>query len=539
MAPAVSRLPLVLLLLAAACILAGGVALSRREQVVRLPQEREPLRLFASALQKELLKLEALHQKHLRDLSQRVSTGDAVRTQQECETIVGVVACTFLPRGRARAEEHLRLPGISPTAYPQPTFESPSLARADLRVLEPAHFLESIAPPQGWLEDPGWPLTYWSQTPKGILVFLTIEPRQVQAATTAWMQSWLSNQPAFARLLDDHARITLPDGSLLNDATAASTSEDREAPHWSQVLATRYGNWHLISWDRQETRVSHHDPTLAIAATLSVMIALLGILVFHQQRRAHRLAAQRVSFVNRVSHELRTPLTNMLLNLDLIEESLPDSSSRAGSRLALVREEAARLARLIENVLTFSRAEQGRLKLHAVPCHPREVVAAVVTQFSEGFTRRDIRVTCSHSGNDIPCELDADALSQITANLLSNVEKYAPGAPVHITTNQSPTRLEMTVRDEGQGIPPSEADRIFSPFIRLDDRVRAGVTGTGLGLSIARELAERMGGTLRLQPSEKGAAFVLNVPLASSTTPLERTTSSSTPPHFKEEAALS
>ncbi len=521
MTPVVSRLPLVLLLLAAGCILGGGVVLSRREQTVRTPREREPLRQQAAALQKELLRLEALHQNHLRDLCLRLAMGESVRTQQECENIVGVVACTFLPRNRTRAEEHVRVGRGPAGAYPTPTFEAPSLARADLRVLDAAVFGDPLAPLQGWLEDPGWPLLYWHQSPKGHVVFLTIESRDVQQATSGWLRSWLQGQPAFARLLQSgSAQLLGPDGKSLDDATAHAPDPGSEPPHWSQALATRYGNWHLVSWDKVETRLIHHAPTLLVAGALSVMVALLGIFIHHQQRRAGRLAAQRVSFVNRVSHELRTPLTNMMLNLDVIGDALPEDARHAGTRLALVREEAARLARLIENVLTFSRAEQGLLKMHATLCRPREVVDAVAAQFATGFARRDITVVRSHMGDDTPCVVDADALSQITANLLSNVEKYAPGVPVQVRTLRRETRLELAVSDDGPGIPPTDASRIFTPFVRLDDRVTAGVTGTGLGLSIARELAERMGGTLRLETEGNvGACFILEVPVSASPGP--------------------
>jgi signal transduction histidine kinase len=263
-----------------------------------------------------------------------------------------------------------------------------------------------------------------------------------------------------------------------------------------------------------ETMMTHHRPTLAIAGALSTLVALLGAFVHVQQSRARRLAMQRVSFVNRVSHELRTPLTNMLLNLDVIEHLLP-ANSRAGSRLVMVREEARRLARLIDNVLTFSRREQGALKVHAVECRPCGIVDDVLAHFAPGFARRDIAVTRRHDGGDASCLLDADALSQITANLLSNVEKYAPGVPVEVCTFQDNARFKLRVCDEGPGIPATDAGQIFQPFVRLDDRVTANATGTGLGLSIARELAERMGGSLRLERRETGACFVLEVPFAS------------------------
>jgi signal transduction histidine kinase len=217
--------------------------------------------------------------------------------------------------------------------------------------------------------------------------------------------------------------------------------------------------------------------------------------------------------VNRVSHELRTPLTNMLLNLDVVKDSLPEADTEPTSRLGLVREEAGRLARLIENVLTFSRREQGTLKLHAVECHPREVVDCILAQFTPAFARRGITVAREHEGDDASCVLASDALSQITANLFSNVEKYAPNVPVHVRTVQRADTFLLVVSDRGPGIPASEQERIFEPFARMDDRVNAGVTGTGLGLSIARELAQRMGGKLGMETGGKGACFILEIPL--------------------------
>jgi signal transduction histidine kinase len=221
--------------------------------------------------------------------------------------------------------------------------------------------------------------------------------------------------------------------------------------------------------------------------------------------------------VNRVSHELRTPLTNMLLNLDVVKDSLPEADTEPTSRLGLVREEAGRLARLIENVLTFSRREQGTLKLHAVECRPRDVVDVILAQFAPAFARRGIKVTRSHEGEEATCILDADALSQIAANLFSNIEKYAPNVPARVRTVQRDGTFSLVVSDHGPGIPAGEQQRIFQPFSRVDDRVNAGVTGTGLGLSIARDLAQSMGGKLRMESAEQSACFILEIPLVAST----------------------
>jgi signal transduction histidine kinase len=259
-------------------------------------------------------------------------------------------------------------------------------------------------------------------------------------------------------------------------------------------------------------QVRYNTTTLATTAVLAVIVALLGVLLYSQQRRAAALAVQRVSFVNRVSHELRTPLTNILLNLDLAAESLDAAPRDAERRLALVQEEARRLGRLIDNVLTFSRHEQGKLRAEVKACVPASVIAAVVEQFAPSFARRGFEVRCLGNATD-PCLLDVDAFAQILGNLLSNVEKYVPGGLVEIGGSYTHGVLYVVVGDQGPGIPAEAAERIFRPFERLENRITEGASGTGLGLAIARDLAAAMGGTLQLLPSaHHGALFQLRVP---------------------------
>jgi signal transduction histidine kinase len=258
--------------------------------------------------------------------------------------------------------------------------------------------------------------------------------------------------------------------------------------------------------------------TLVASGALAVFVAALGVLIFGQQTRAAALAAQRVSFVNRVSHELRTPLTNILLNIDLATDTLDDAPREATRRLDLVQEEARRLGRLIDNVLTFSRHEQGKLRVEPRACIPASVIAAVVEQFAPSLARRALEVRCTGDVAN-PCLLDADAFAQILANLVSNVEKYVPGGVVEIGGELREETLTVTVTDQGPGIPAEAAERIFLPFERLDSRINEGASGTGLGLAIARDLAVAMGGTLRLAPSTRGACFELRIP-APPATPL-------------------
>ncbi|MFN7563293.1 MAG: sensor histidine kinase, partial [Prosthecobacter sp.] len=337
-----------------------------------------------------------------------------------------------------------------------------------------------------------------------VAVLLTIDRAAVQEAMT----KQLRQNKRLPQLLSGPDLLRQEDGAVLHRAGTVPESP----PDVLMSIGSRFGGWQLASWDARESRVTYDTPILASSMALGVLIVLGGLSMDAQQRRAAKMAAQRVSFVNRVSHELRTPMTNILLNLDVIEESLPEASQ---DRFGLIREEAGRLSRLIENVLTFSKSEEGRLKLQNGPSRPAEVVEKVLRQFEPALARRGISLTHTHEGSRDEIVLDADALAQITANLLSNVEKYAPNAPASLRTTQNEREFTLTVCDGGPGIAEKDAERVFEPFERLDDRVSAGVSGAGLGLSIARDLATRMGGELRLAAVEKGACFEFKLSLQS------------------------
>jgi signal transduction histidine kinase len=277
-------------------------------------------------------------------------------------------------------------------------------------------------------------------------------------------------------------RLELPTGTATGPAALLM-------PH-----RTRLGEWQVQAWDRRQVATTHDSATLILACGIAAALLLLGAFLSIQQRRALRLAEERVSFVNRVSHELGSPLTNILLNLDLSLRSLNDRPAESRRRLSLVNEEVQRLARLVSNVLTFSRGERKTLDLRPAACIPDEVVEAVLAQFQPSLERRKVSVEWQR-GASSGTRLDPDALAQITGNLISNVEKYAShGGWLGLETRMENNRFQLRVRDRGPGIPPRQKERIFEAFERVHRGVSEGSSGTGLGLSIARDLARRMGG---------------------------------------------
>lgn len=297
-------------------------------------------------------------------------------------------------------------------------------------------------------------------------------------------------------------------------------------------LAAPFGAWKLSVRAPAEA-LGGAGSRVGWRAGLASAALVLGWLAFHLYRESTRVwreAAQRVSFVNQVSHELKTPLTNIALYADLagqrLENEAPQPPAPAESAepaatgvrecLSVISSESARLGRLINNVLAFSKHQHGRLQPRLRPVEAAAPMRAALEPFARAFAEKglavewDLRLTRSVLA-------DPEWLEQIISNLLSNVEKYASaGGVARLGTREAAGRAELWVADLGPGVPPALREKIFAPFFRASDRVDEGVSGTGLGLAIARGLAHAMGGTLEMRPpaDAPGAVFVLALPLA-------------------------
>ncbi|MGV3663984.1 MAG: sensor histidine kinase [Prosthecobacter sp.] len=509
-----------MMLLLACCIAVGGMLVARREVETRRVRDRQPQRELARAMQGEVLKLEVLYEGHLQQTGRAVmgQASNLEAARRMAGNVEGIQRVSWLSSAKvATAETHLNLlDREAALLLPEPTLERQHAGLPRLRVLLTTSQVSQrgAARSQGWIDEPGKPLMYAVHESNSVVV-LTLDRAAVERAINQHFSIWLPENLGALERLGGPDQVQKSEGSpLISVGSIPGWPPDVLAP-----VASRFGAWHIASWDERVSGLTYHGPTLAGALALAVLVAGCGIGLSVAQRRAALLARQRVSFVNRVSHELRTPMTNILLNLDVIEDAVPES---AAGRFALVREEAGRLSRLIENVLTFSRREEGRLRLQNVRCVPGQVVDDIARQFEPALQRRGIVLTRTHEGARSEALLDADALAQITANLLSNVEKYAPNVPATVRTVQTAGSFTLVVTDAGQGIDTQDAGSVFEPFYRVDDRVEAGVSGAGLGLSIARDLAQRMGGELRLLPAEKGACFELRIPLTTRPDPTDQ-----------------
>ncbi|MBL9147998.1 MAG: HAMP domain-containing histidine kinase [Phycisphaerae bacterium] len=221
-------------------------------------------------------------------------------------------------------------------------------------------------------------------------------------------------------------------------------------------------------------------------------------------------------FASSVTHELRTPLTTFRLYSEMLAEGIVPDPQRQREYLETLRDESARLGVLVENVLAWSRVEEGR-----TPSEPRPLtVAALVAEITPVLERR-----CQEAGvsferaddvNGSTVTTDPDRVRQILFNLVDNACKYAGrGARVALRATVGNGVLRLAIEDNGPGVPQRIRHKIFRAFDRGERGPGDSVRGLGLGLAISSELARSLGGRLRCAdaPTGSGAVFALELPL--------------------------
>jgi signal transduction histidine kinase len=226
-----------------------------------------------------------------------------------------------------------------------------------------------------------------------------------------------------------------------------------------------------------------------------------------------QLDTARKEFVANASHELRTPLFSLGGFLELMSDEDLDEETRAGF-LATTREQVERLTRLSADLLDLSRIDAGRLHVER-----EEVVLADVAR----ALADELQPIAEASGHTLALDTEPDAWAladeerviQIGRALVANAIVHTPaGTQVVVRTGGGGEHALLSVTDDGPGIPEEHADRIFDRFYRVEG---AQASGSGLGLAIARELAERMGGTVELVLEGGRTTFTLALPAVAAT----------------------
>jgi signal transduction histidine kinase len=215
-----------------------------------------------------------------------------------------------------------------------------------------------------------------------------------------------------------------------------------------------------------------------------------------------------------IAHELRTPLSVLQIDLESIEDGLAEPTPEVVTRL---QEEVTLLNRLVEDLRMLSLAEAGELKLEVQPVDVAHLVQTAVERVRGAAQDKEVSLT-SELPEGLPAVAgDAQRLSQVLSNLLSNALRHTPqGGQIAVGARQVDGKdVRITVQDNGEGIPADELPHVFERFYRTDHARSRDTGGSGLGLTIARSLVEAHNGRIWVESVEhKGSTFTFSLPVS-------------------------
>lgn len=320
------------------------------------------------------------------------------------------------------------------------------------------------------------------------------------------------------------------DASVLLDAILAepgirgtfpgSGRFDSESPPESAPLGPSFPALRLV-FDRPAdpgwVRSSLPNPWFYVLALgLALGATAFGIsLLLRDVRRESRLASLQSQFVSSVSHELKTPLTAIRMFAESLALGWTQDSTERQGYLETIVGESERLGRLLDNVLDFSKIEQGTRRYWMEPTSLAAVVQQAARAISFPLERRGFTLNL-RLDPDVPSVMaDRDAMEQAVLNLLQNAMKFAgESRSIEIVLKRDGGFAAIVVIDHGLGIHEADQRRIFEKFVRIESPENLRIPGAGLGLTIVHHIIEAHGGRVDVEsrPGE-GSAFWLRIPI--------------------------
>ncbi|GLK57434.1 hypothetical protein GCM10008170_34540 [Methylopila capsulata] len=228
-----------------------------------------------------------------------------------------------------------------------------------------------------------------------------------------------------------------------------------------------------------------------------------------------RVELMKTEFVSTVSHELRTPLTSIAGSLGLLAEGVAGPlGDKARHLIGIAHANSLRLVRLINDILDIEKIEAGRMAFDLGPVALEPLVEDAVSGLRGYAQSYEVQVEVVSGTDATIVRGDADRLSQVATNLISNAIKFSPkGETVTVTIDVDGAAARLRVRDRGPGLPVGFRPHVFSKFAQADGSDSRRKGGTGLGLAIVKEIVERHAGSVGFvsEPGE-GAEFQVRLP---------------------------
>lgn len=243
------------------------------------------------------------------------------------------------------------------------------------------------------------------------------------------------------------------------------------------------------------------DKPYVLRANFSVIQRETGfnngvIAVLHDITDQEKVDQERRDFVSNVSHELRTPLTSMHSYLEALSDGAWEDKEIAPRFLEVTQNETERMIRLVNDLLKLSRMDGGREQLEKSFVNFTDFFNHIIDRF-EMMKKETIMFKRHIPREPVIIEIDEDKVMQVLDNIISNANKYSPdGGRISFYLKKFEDEIEVSIADEGLGVPDEDLANVFDRFFRVDKARSREMGGTGLGLAIAREVIEAHGGRI-------------------------------------------
>jgi two-component system phosphate regulon sensor histidine kinase PhoR len=253
-----------------------------------------------------------------------------------------------------------------------------------------------------------------------------------------------------------------------------------------------------------------HEKVLAVTITplegIDIHKRALVLRDVTASQAAHQLHTY---FLANITHEFRTPLSALKASVELILESLGEVSQSEIERLLhSIHYSVSGLQTLIDNLLESANIDSGHFRIHPQEVRLSEIIGEAVRVMAPLLQRREQGLQIEMDWSSPPLYLDPTRITQVMVNLLSNASKYSPtGKGIRIKVSPYPDNMfQISVVDQGAGLPPHDREKLFRKFVRLKDSTGEHF-GVGLGLSVVKTIVEAHGGTVGVDENPEGGSI--------------------------------
>lgn len=295
---------------------------------------------------------------------------------------------------------------------------------------------------------------------------------------------------------------------------------DWRRPFVAQEIGELLPRWEVAAYLTNPDIITSQAHLMRVLMWVAVLVLFVSIasgsaVVFRTLHSELTLARQKTTFVANVSHELKTPLTSIRMFAEMLRGDYQPDRDKQNQYLDIMVSETERLTRLINNILDFSKMEQGKKQYSMQSVDLVELTRSTLDSQQLALEHAGFEVMFEADAESLMCQVDGEAIRQVLLNLLSNAEKYSHETKqIQVKVGRRNDHALISVEDRGVGIEPAQAKQIFRKFYRVDDALTSRVRGTGLGLTIAQRITQDHGGDVQYIPREGGGSlFQVKLPL--------------------------